>query len=45
MVEGHVTILEGRTGSSPNPGNNDNTDDRYDLREMDGDDRGGLTGL
>lgn len=36
MMEGDVRILEARTGNSPNPGNNDDTDDHYDLREMDG---------
>jgi hypothetical protein len=42
MMEGDVRILEARTGSSPNPGNNDDADDHYDLREMGGEDRGGF---
>jgi hypothetical protein len=44
-VEGDVRILGARTGSSTNPGNHDDTDDHYDRREMDCEDRGSLNWL
>lgn len=45
MMGGDVRILEARTGNSSNPGNNDDTDNHYDLREMDGEDRGSFNWL
>lgn len=42
---GDVRILEARTGNSSNPGNNDDTDNYYDLREFDREDRGGFKWL